>query len=97
MRRRVNGRVTPHYDPAIVRQLFVHPRDYEQWPHWDALALPVLVLRGAESDLLLPEVAAAMAQRGKRARVEEVPGCGHAPALNVAAQIELVRRFLDAG
>ena len=94
MRRRQNGQVSPHYDPAIVRQLYVHPRDYEQWEHWDSLALAVLVLRGAESDLLLPEVAEAMAQRGPRARVAEFAGCGHAPALNLPAQIEAVERFL---
>jgi pimeloyl-ACP methyl ester carboxylesterase len=96
-RRRQNGQVTTHYDPAIVRQLFVHPRDYEQWEHWDSLALPVLVLRGADSDLLLPEVAAAMTHRGPCARLVEFAGCGHAPALNVAAQIETVARFLDGG
>jgi pimeloyl-ACP methyl ester carboxylesterase len=95
VRRRLNGHVTTHYDPAIVRQLFVHPRDCEQWDHWDALDLPVLVLRGAESDLLLPEVAEAMTRRGPCARLAEFAGCGHAPALNVPAQIETVERFLD--
>ena len=97
VRRRQNGNVTPHYDPAIVRQLFVHPRDYEQWQHWDLLRLPVLVLRGAQSDLLLPDVARAMTSRGPHARVVEFAGCGHAPALNVPAQIEAVGGFLDGG
>jgi pimeloyl-ACP methyl ester carboxylesterase len=94
VRRRQNGSVTTHYDPAIVRQLFVHPRDYEQWEHWESLHLPVLVLRGAESDLLLPDVAEAMTIRGPRARLAEFAGCGHAPALNVPPQIEMVRGFL---
>ena len=97
VRRRQNGYVTTHYDPAIVRQLFVRPLDYEQWDAWDLLDLPVQVLRGAESDLLLPEVAAAMRSRGPRARLVEFPGCGHAPALNVAAQIGAVGGFLDGG
>ena len=97
MRRRQNGNVTTHYDPFIVRQLFVYPRDYEQWAYWDALDVPVLVLRGAQSDLLLPDVAEAMTRRGPRARMVEFAGCGHAPALNVAEQIAAVGRFLDVG
>jgi pimeloyl-ACP methyl ester carboxylesterase len=57
----------------------------------------VLVLRGARSDLLLPDVAEAMTLRGPCARLVEFAGCGHAPALNVAEQIEAVGRFLDVG
>ena len=94
MRRLPDGRVTPHYDPAMVQQFEHHPDDYLQWDAWDALALPVLVLRGEHSDLLLPEVAEAMRTRGPRAVVATIPGCGHAPALNTETQIGLVERFL---
>jgi pimeloyl-ACP methyl ester carboxylesterase len=93
-RRLPDGRVTPHYDPAMVQQFIHHPDDYRQWEAWDALEPPVLVLRGERSDLLLPEVADQMRQRGPRAVVATVPGCGHAPALNVPEQIGLVERFL---
>ena len=93
VRRLSDGRVTPHYDPAMVRQFIVHPNDYDQWAAWDALTLPVLVLRGADSDLLLPEVAEAMRNRGPRAVVVTMPDCGHAPALNTPAQYALVERF----
>ena len=95
LRRLADGRVTPHYDPAMVRQFSTHPNDYDQWPAWDALSLPVLVLRGATSDLLLPEVAEAMRNRGPRAVVVTVPDCGHAPALNTPAQFALVERFFS--
>jgi pimeloyl-ACP methyl ester carboxylesterase len=94
MRRLPSGRITTHYDPAIVRQLFAHPSDYEQWEHWDQIEVPTLVLRGAESDLLLAGTAREMAVRGPRARIVEIEGCGHAPALNVPSQIEIVRDFL---
>ncbi len=94
-RRLPDGRITTHYDPAIVRQMIAYPDDFEQWPAYDALRLPCLVLRGEASDLLSPEMAAAMAARGPRARVVEVAGCGHAPALNTTAQIALVREFLE--
>ena len=93
LRRLPGGQVTPHYDPAMVRQFDTHPTDYDQWEAWDALSIPVLVLRGAESDLLRPEVAEAMRNRGPRAVVVTIPGCGHAPALNTPAQLTLVERF----
>lgn len=73
VRRLPDGRVTPHYDPNMVRQFVNFPQDYELWPEYDALDLPLLCLR---------------------ARVVEIAGCGHAPALNVPAQIGLVEEFL---
>ncbi|HSW04703.1 alpha/beta fold hydrolase [Aquabacterium sp.] len=94
VRRLPDGRVTPHYDPAMVRQFIVHPADYDQWDAWDSLEIPVLVLRGVDSDLLLPEVADAMRARGPQAVVATIAECGHAPALNMPAQFALVERFL---
>src|SRR3569623_1693247 len=100
MRRLPDGRVTPHYDPAIVRQFIDHPRDYDLWEHYDQLRIPVLLLRGAESDLVLPDAAAEMLARGPGAlglaRVVEITGCGHAPALNVPEQLKHVRDFIEA-
>jgi len=95
-RRLPDGRVTPHYDPAMVQQFTHHPDDYTQWEAWDRLDIPVLVLRGEASDLLLPEVADAMRVRGPRAVVATIAGCGHAPALNTPDQIALVERFFAA-
>jgi pimeloyl-ACP methyl ester carboxylesterase len=99
MRRLPDGRVTPHYDPAMVRQFIDHPRDYELWDHYDRLRIPVLLLRGAESDLVLPDAAAEMMTRGPGplglTRIVEIAGCGHAPALNVPEQLDLVRAFID--
>lgn len=96
LRRLPTGKITTHYDPAIVRQMFVHPSDYEQWEHWDRIKVPTMVLRGVESDLLLKDAAQQMTQRGPKAKIVEIEGCGHAPALNVASQIGLVRSFLEA-
>jgi len=94
-RRTDGGKVTPHYDPKMVLQFTHHPRDYDQWEAWDAIDVPTLCLRGETSDLLLPEVAEAMRSRGPRAVVVTIPGCGHAPALNVPDQFALVERFLN--
>ena len=93
-RRLPDGRVTPHYDPAMVMQFIHHPDDYLRWDAWDSLDIPVLCLRGEDSDLLLPDTAEQMRNRGPRAVVVEIAGCGHAPALNTPAQYALVERFL---
>ncbi len=95
-RRLPDGRVTPHYDPAMVQQFIHHPLDYERWPEWDLLDIPVLALRGEDSDLLLRETAEGMRNRGPRAVVVEIPGCGHGPALNTPAQFAIVERFISA-
>ena len=94
-RRTAEGKVTPHYDPKMVLQFECHPDDYDQWDEWDAIDVPTLCLRGETSDLLLADVAEEMRKRGPRAVVVTIPGCGHAPALNVPEQFGLVERFLN--
>lgn len=94
VRRLPNGWVTPHYDPAMVMQFSHHENDYALWDAYDRIDVPVLCLRGRESDLLLAETAEAMRDRGPRALVVTIDGCGHAPALNVPEQLALVQRFL---
>ena len=90
----------PHYDPAIgVAFRAVTPElaaagEAMLWQSYDAIRCPTLVLRGAESDLLSRATADAMARRGPRARVHEVPGTGHAPTLVHADQVAVVRDFL---
>ncbi|MEQ8356793.1 MAG: alpha/beta hydrolase [Kiloniellaceae bacterium] len=87
-----------HYDPRIAEPLRAAELcDVDLWPLWDAITCPVLALRGAESDLLLAETAAEMGARGPRAEVVVVPGCGHAPALLEAGQIDPLRHWLSAG
>ena len=99
-RRLPDGRVTPHYDPAMVQQFISHPDDYLIWQHYDAITVPVLCLRGAESDLVLRETTDDMLLRGPGAKgltqVVEIAGCGHAPALNVPDQLNRVAAFVDA-
>jgi len=93
MRRLPDGRVTPHYDPEIATYLQSDSPE-GLWPAWDSLDLPALCLRGANSDVLLPEAAEQMRKRGPHAVVVEIEGCGHAPALNTPEQFALIERFL---
>ncbi len=94
-RRTDDGRLTPHYDPNMVMQFVHHPGDYDRWAEYDRIIARTLCLRGADSDLLLPDVAVEMTQRGPRCRLETIAGCGHAPALNVPSQFDLIRSFLE--
>jgi len=48
------------------------------WTMYDSLRCPTLLLRGADSDLLKPETAQAMTQRGPKAELKLKP---HAPEL----------------
>lgn len=68
--------------------------DVDLWQYWDTIVCPTLLLRGAESDLLLKDTAVAMTQRGPKARLVEFDGIGHAPPLMADDQIKVVRDFL---
>jgi len=86
------------YDPAIATPFRAGAlTDVNLWPYWDAIKCPTLLLRGAESDLLLAETAAEMQTRGPRARLVEFQGIGHAPMLMADDQMQVVREFLRAG
>ncbi len=90
-----DGRVAMHFDPAIAEAFRgPAPPDADMWALWEQIHLPVLALRGVDSDLLLPETLERMRQSG--AMVHTVPDCGHAPALLDAPTIKVVRDFLDA-
>ena len=93
-RRLPAGAVTTHFDPRIKRHFDTNA---EQWDNWDRLTCDMLCLRGETSDLLLPEDARKMSERNPRCRVVTIAGCGHAPALNVPEQIDLVVDFINTG
>jgi pimeloyl-ACP methyl ester carboxylesterase len=88
-----------HYDPRIAEPFHaaMPDKDLEIWPVYDAIRCPTLVVRGAQSDLLLRDTTKQMAQRGPKARVAEIPGVGHAPTLMNPEQIAIVRDFLLEG
>ncbi|PUE35923.1 alpha/beta fold hydrolase [Limnohabitans sp. Jir72] len=95
-----DGAVTLHYDPAIgtpVRALTPEAAvagEAALWGVYDQIRAQTLLIRGADSDLLTPETALAMTQRGPKAQLETWADCGHAPTITSAAQIEVVVNFL---
>ena len=64
------------------------------WEHWDKVACPTLLLRGALSDLLPLPTALEMTRRGPRPGLVEFPDVGHVPALMTAEQLGPVLEFL---
>lgn len=95
-----HGAWIPHYDPAIavpfraITTDLVKAGEAMLWHTYDALRLPTLLLRGAESDLLTRETAQAMTQLGPKARLVEFAGVGHAPMLVQSDQRTVVQEFL---
>lgn len=95
--RDTDGRYRLIYDPAIAKPFHQKPiEDIDLWAVWDSIQCPVLVIRGAESDLLLADTAAEMQRRGPPMNLVELAGVGHAPALMADDQIALVRDWLDS-
>lgn len=89
-----------HYDPAIaapfraVNEGAARAGEALLWQLYDQIQSEVLLLRGAQSDLLSAATAHAMGQRGPRARLVEFPGVGHAPTLVARDQVAVVEQFL---
>ncbi len=93
-RRTDSGRVSVHYDPAIVGQFTHHKADLDVWDHYDALTARTLLLRGENSDVLSAAVAREMTRRGPKPRLIQYPSVGHAPTLASAGEIADLRGFL---
>jgi len=104
VRRHDDGRWHLRFDPAIGKwssqrdpELPIGPeflRGIDLWTVWKAVNCAVLVLRGAESEVLLAATVEEMRKRKPGTRSVEFEGVGHAPALFDAAQIDVVRGFL---
>ena len=90
----------PHYDPNIAVPFkaltaeMVAGGEAMTWLAYDAIKVPTLLLRGADSDLLTHETAQAMTLRGPKAQLREFAGVGHAPMLLADDQVRAVREFL---
>ena len=92
------GRIVADYDANIAQPMRAPGGDavVDLWPAFAALNdVPLLVVRGGLSDILLPATAAAMAARAKRLSLVEVPRVGHAPTLDEPEAVAAIVAHLD--
>jgi pimeloyl-ACP methyl ester carboxylesterase len=86
----------PSYDPELAKAIsMMDGPTPELWPQFAALAhVPVLAVRGENSDILSPKTLAEMGARHPRLATFSVRGQGHAPFLRDAPTIGAVAGFL---
>lgn len=93
--RNPDGSYTLNCDPAIYKPFSAIPyTDIDLSLYWNQVRCPSLVIRGQNSDLLLPKTVEQMRLSHPNLRAVEFPDCGHAPALMDDSQIAIVRDFL---
>lgn len=80
-------------DPAI-RKVPAQAAAMDPWKALGAIRCPLLLIRGAESDLLSRNIAGRMAEALPALTVVEVPGVGHAPTLTEPAARQALDEFL---
>ncbi|MFZ6767677.1 alpha/beta fold hydrolase [Undibacterium sp. Di26W] len=100
LRQNEQGQWVRHYDLGLAQPFktstpeMVAVAQTMLWTAYDAIQCPTLLVRGSESDLLTTESAAAMTQRGPRAKLVEFAGVGHAPTFVQPDQIAVAVDFL---
>ncbi len=91
-----SGQFTLNYDPGISQVFMDKPlEDINLWPVWDAITQPTLVIKGENSDLLMPDIATKMLTTGPKAQLITIPNTAHAPALMNENDIQLVKHWLQ--
>jgi pimeloyl-ACP methyl ester carboxylesterase len=92
------GKPAPGYDAALSNAFSVLDGPIPAlWPQFEALKrVPVLVLRGQNSDILSQETVDEMRRRHPSLTAITVPGQGHAPLLRDGPSIDAIRHFLTS-
>lgn len=92
---REDGLLHFDWDVALYKPIEKSPGIPDLWPYFNSVRhVPVLVLRGEKSDILLPETVERMTARHPAIRAVTVPGAGHIPTLKEPAAVEAVDDFL---
>ena len=66
----------PRFDVAVMAQTLREATGSSYWAQWERISCPTLVVRAGRGQLS-PADAQAMAERGQRVRVVELPDAGH--------------------
>jgi pimeloyl-ACP methyl ester carboxylesterase len=95
--RKDGGKLVVTYDPALTRTLETVSPDKPfptLWDEFDAMGeVPLMVVHGANSDILSAATVAAMQARRPDMEVVTVPDQGHAPLLDDARTIAAITAF----
>ena len=91
-----NGRLGWKLDPAVrnIPRTGSEARQMDLWVPFARINVPVLVVRGAESDVLSRATADRMRMVVRTTSVVEVPGVGHAPSLVEPVALTALKEFL---
>jgi pimeloyl-ACP methyl ester carboxylesterase len=93
-----NGEIVFDYDPAIAEPFnsTAPSPQFDMWPLFVALAQkPLLVIRGARSDLLSAQALEKMRAVAPNMKSAVVAGVGHAPELNEPEAVAAIDAFLS--
>ena len=85
-----------HGDPAAASAFLKWKDGMEIWDIWNKINIPILILHGKESNVLLKSTARQMMQRPYKTDLIEYPGIGHMPSLMEYNQINDIRTWLHA-
>lgn len=94
-----NGRLVPDYDPNLLKVL--EELDLEAplpmlWDYFAGLnAVPLLAIRGANSDLLAEKTLQEMAERHPDCETFVAPGQGHAPLLGSKDMVRRIGKLIS--
>ena len=96
-----NGLWIMHYDPNIavpfasVNSVMAKAGEMAMWHAFKQIHIPILIVRGAQSDLLSAATVAQMCKVNPYARSIEIANVGHAPAFVKKEQIALAKEFFS--
>jgi len=90
-----DGGLTWKMDPAIrLPMRGPSARPFDLWVHYARFKAPVLIVRGAESDILSRRTCEKMRHSHPQTTLVEVPGVGHAPSLLEPESLAALKDFL---
>ena len=89
-----NGKLTWKMDPQIRKPMRTAARPLDMWVPFARIEAPVLVIRGAESDILAARTVERMKSVVPNVESVEVPGVGHAPSLMEPESLAAITKFL---
>ncbi len=90
-----------HYDPDIsvpfasVNPIMAKAGEMAMWHAFKQIHVPMLIVRGGDSDLLSAVTVAEMCKVNPYARSIEIPNVGHAPAFVKPEQVALAKEFFS--